>query len=319
MTEELSPRSPFSALLRRYRIDAGLSQEALAERAKVSTRAVSDLERGVRRLPYRATVVQLADALQLGEEARRLLFQAASRTHAADMSEPAATSAVLPDALLHTKLTLPPARPAALRRPRLFERLNQGLRGAVTLLAAPPGNGKRTLLTTWHALRDSEAAPVAFVALDAADNDPQRFWRYVCTALDRASPGAGAASLALLGAPEPVPIDVILTAQLNQLRSTGDVILALDDYHLITAADIHRGMVFLLDHLHPNLHVLLLSRIDPPLPLARLRAGSSPSCAPLISVLPPGRRPCSFATRWASRSPPRMSVCLLAAPRRSSP
>jgi LuxR family maltose regulon positive regulatory protein len=272
MTEENAPRSPFSMLLRRYRIDAGLSQETLAERAKLSTRAVSDLERGVRRLPYRATVAQLADALHLGEDARQLLFQAASRTHTANEPGQATTSDALPDSLLDTKFVLPPARPAALRRLRLLERLNQGLSGAVTLLAAPPGSGKTTLLATWHALSDSPAVPVAWVALDTTDNDLQRFWRYVCTALERASPGAGAAALALLGAPQPVPIEGILTALLNQLRSAGDVILALDDYHLITAPEIHRGMVFLLDHLPPNLHLLLLSRIDPPLPLARLCA-----------------------------------------------
>jgi transcriptional regulator with XRE-family HTH domain len=113
-------------LLRQYRIAAGLSQEALAERAKLSTRAVSDLERGVRRLPYRATVAQLADALQLGEDARRLLFQAASRTHTADESGQATTSDALPDSLLDTKFALPPARPAAVPRLRLLERLDQG-------------------------------------------------------------------------------------------------------------------------------------------------------------------------------------------------
>jgi LuxR family maltose regulon positive regulatory protein len=272
MTEELSARSPFSALLRQHRIDAGLSQEALAERAKLSTRAVSDLERGVRRLPYRATVAQLADALQLGEDARRVLFQAASSTQVTASSAPEATTDALPNSLLHSKLALPSARPAALYRSRLLERLNQALSGAVTLLAAPPGSGKTTLLATWHALRASPAVLVAWVSLDTTDNDPQRFWRYVCTALERASPGAGTAALALLGAPEPVPIEGILTALLNQLRSTGDVILALDDYHLVTAAEIHRGMAFLLDHLPAKLHILLLSRIDPPLPLARLRA-----------------------------------------------
>ncbi len=272
MAEEFSSRSPFSVLLRQYRVESGLSQEMLAERAKLSTRAVSDLERGIRRLPYRTTVAQLADALKLSEDARRLLFQAASRTPVPTESESGTTRDTPPNSLLQTKLALPLARPAAVHRSRLLERLSQGLRGPVTLLAAPPGSGKTTLVAMWHVLRDLEAVPFASVALDAADNEPLRFWRYVCTALECASPGVGTAAVALLSAPQPMPIEVVLTALLNGLNAAGDIILALDDYHVITASEIHRGMTFLLDHLPPGLHLLLLTRIDPPLPLARLRA-----------------------------------------------
>jgi LuxR family maltose regulon positive regulatory protein len=270
MERETGGAAPFGALLRRFRLAAALSQEALAERATISARAVSDLERGVRRLPYRATVEQLADALGLGEADRRALFDAARRTRGGPA--PAATGGPAPEPLLETKLQPPPARPALVDRPRLLDHLARGLAGPLTLVAAPPGSGKSTLLAAWRDSPRGREAALAFVALDAADDDPPRFWTYVCAALARVRPGAADAALALLRAPQPPPMSAVLTALLNGLAGGDDLILALDDYHTITAPAIHEGVAFLLDHLPPHLHLLLLTRLDPPLPLARLRA-----------------------------------------------
>jgi LuxR family maltose regulon positive regulatory protein len=204
-------------------------------------------------------------------------------------------------ALLTTKLTVPPPRPKLVPRPRLLARLQAGLRGPLTLIAAPAGFGKTTLLASWlasverrtesaeqealsraehgdnqsfYALRSNALrSKVAWVTLDAEDNDPQRFWRYVLTALEGAVPGIAATPLALLQSPQPAAIEAILTSLLNALNAAAsDVALVLDDYHLITAAPIHQAVIFLLDHLPVRLHLVIASRIDPPLPLGRLRA-----------------------------------------------
>jgi LuxR family maltose regulon positive regulatory protein len=270
----------FGALLRRYRLDANLSQEALAERARMSARAISDLERGVRRLPYRDTVRQLGAALVLDATALAALQEAARgprapRTPSSDRPEQGTAD----DPLLETKLALAPARPLLVPRPRLFERVQQALQGPLTLIAAPAGSGKTTLLSAWRATPMGNALSMAWVSLDAADNDPARFWRYVLAALERVAPGSGAPAMALLGparsggARESRPIETVLIGLANGLSArAAPLVLALDDYHLIEAPAIHQGIIFLLDHLPPCLHLLLTSRADPPLPLARLRA-----------------------------------------------
>src|SRR5438067_4220920 len=188
---------PFGAVLRAYRAAAGLSQEELAERAHLSQRTISDLERGVTTAPYRDTVAQLADALELAASARGALEDAVrrARSSAAAGQEPGRAPV---DPLLATKLAIPSARPALVPRPRLLERLQAGLRGPLTLLSAPAGSGKTTLLSAWRTSPEGRDLPLAWVSLDEADNDPPRFWRYVLTALDRAAPGVGSAALTLL-------------------------------------------------------------------------------------------------------------------------
>jgi len=115
--------------------------------------------------------------------------------------------------------------------------------------------------------------PFAWVSLDAADSDPLRFWPYVIAALDTLQPDSGASALALLQSPQPPPIEAVLTPLLNALSTLPtDVVLVLDDYHLIDAPAIHSALTFLLDHLPPQLHLVLTTRADPPLPLTRLRA-----------------------------------------------
>lgn len=174
-------------------------------------------------------------------------------------------------ALLATKLFLPPPRPDLVPRPRLYSVLDAGMRRKLTLLAAPAGSGKTTLLGGWRATATGAAMPLAWVALDRADNDPARFWHYLGAALDTLCPGVGRQLAPLLGATPP-PLERVLTGALNALATLPhDVALVLDDYHVIETAAIHSGLVFLLDHLPPPIHLVIASRADPPLPLGRLR------------------------------------------------
>ncbi|HEX6736733.1 MAG TPA: tetratricopeptide repeat protein, partial [Vicinamibacteria bacterium] len=184
----------------------------------------------------------------------------------------AATTPLPAEGLLRTKLYIPPPRPDLVPRPRLLGRLEAGLRGRLTLLAAPAGSGKTTLLSAWRAQPSGSAVPLAWVSLDAGDNDPVRFLGYLAAALDALDPGIAADALALLRSPRRPP-ETILTALLNALAALPrDAVLVLDDYHAIEAPDVHRALAALLEHLPPRLHLVVSSREDPPLPLARLRA-----------------------------------------------
>jgi LuxR family maltose regulon positive regulatory protein len=180
-----------------------------------------------------------------------------------------------PTALLETKFYVPQPRRGQVPRPRLSERLDRGAASKLMLVSAPPGFGKTTLLTEW--LAAGPAAPAgerlaAWLSLDRSDSHPASFWAYVIAAL-RAAAGIGESALALLQAPQPPPIETVLTVLLNDLGAiTADIVLVLDDYHLIDARDVQDGMAFLLDHLPPGLHVVIACRADPVLPLARLRA-----------------------------------------------
>jgi LuxR family maltose regulon positive regulatory protein len=142
----------------------------------------------------------------------------------------------------------------------------------VTLLVAPAGFGKTTLLAEWCASDERGAVPTAWVSLDADDNDPARFWAHLVAAADRLHPGAGELPAALLAAPAPPPIETVLGALVNALADLpDDAVLVLDDYHMIDAQPVHRGITYLLEHLPHRVHLALLTRADPPLPLARLR------------------------------------------------
>jgi LuxR family maltose regulon positive regulatory protein len=174
--------------------------------------------------------------------------------------------------LLPTKLAAPPARPALVPRPRLLARLDDGLRGPLTVVAAPAGFGKTTLLAEWRATAIGASARLAWVSLDAGDNDPVRFWSYVLAGLRAADVEVSQAAQVVQqssGAP-PEAIALAVARDLNGLRA--DLVLVLDDYHLIESEAIHRGLAFLLEHLPPCLHLVVLSRTEPGLPVARLRA-----------------------------------------------
>ena len=183
---------------------------------------------------------------------------------------------LVPALLLETKLYVPRSRRGLVPRPRLSERLDRGTASKLTLVSAPAGFGKTTLLTEW--LAAGPAAPAgerltAWLSLDRADNDPASFWTYMIAALRTVASGVGDRALALLQAPQPPAIETVLTALLNDLGATaGDIVLVLDDYHGIDASDVQDGMAFLVDHLPPWLHVVIASRADPALPLARWRA-----------------------------------------------
>jgi LuxR family maltose regulon positive regulatory protein len=156
-------------------------------------------------------------------------------------------------------------------RAHLTERLQWGVEHALTLVSAPAGFGKTTLLAQWIAQSD---LPIAWLSLEAEDNDPTRFLSYLIAALQTLDAQLGAMALAMLRTPQPPSPEVVLTMLTNDLveRGAGDVVLVLDDYHVLTAESIQRGMTFLLEHLPPQLHLVLVTRADPPLPLARLRA-----------------------------------------------
>ena len=177
------------------------------------------------------------------------------------------------DVLLATKLHVPRPQPGFVPRPRLVEALGEGLARRLILVCAPAGSGKTALLADWA---PSGNGPVAWLSLDAADNDPVRFWRHTVAALDRARPGIGERVGPLLGPPAPAFFEGLVTALINDLATLpgdGEVLLVLDDYHLIEAQPLHASLAFLLEHLPPGLHLVLATRADPPLPLARLRAG----------------------------------------------
>src|SRR5215831_7146676 len=174
------------------------------------------------------------------------------------------------DVLVATKFHVP--RAGFVPRPRLLARLSQGIGSGLTVVGTPAGFGKTTMLGDWA--RRSRR-PAAWLSLDVADNDPARFWRYVAAALERARPGIDAPVVALLRGPQRPPLEAVATAVINELTTVpgkGEVVLVLDDYHLIEAPPVHESVAFLLDRLPPGLRVVLSSRADPPLPLARLRA-----------------------------------------------
>jgi len=173
--------------------------------------------------------------------------------------------------LLDSKTRVPAGRPGAVPRPRLTGALAAAPRSALTVLSASAGFGKTTLLTQWLASLPVRGPDVAWLSLDARDDDPSRFWTYVVAALRTVHPDLGGAAQALLdGAP---PDEAFLTELLNDLSDLPrDLLLVLDDYHLVEARGVHDGMAFLLDHRPPQLHLVLATRTDPPLGLARLRA-----------------------------------------------
>ena len=193
------------------------------------------------------------------------------------MAEPLAASSgpAAPEraALLATKLHKPRPRPGFVPRPRLAERLDDGLAHGLVLVCAPAGYGKTTLLAD---LVQRAEHPVAWLCLDPVDNDPARFWRHVVAALDGVCPGIGERVAPLLGPPAPSSYRGLVTALINELadRPGGDqALLVLDDYHLIDAGPVHESLAFLLEYRPPGLSVVLTSRSDPPLALSRLRAG----------------------------------------------
>ena len=168
-----------------------------------------------------------------------------------------------------TKLRAPGQRADAVARPALVAMLRAGQTGKVTLVAAPPGAGKTTLLAQWQ----TGDARFAWLALDAAENDPVRFWTGVVEAVRTVEPGVGGSALAALRSPGAGLIDVVVPLLINELVELDEpLVLVLDDLHLVEDARVHESLDFLVEHLPETLHVAIATRVDPPLPLGRLRA-----------------------------------------------
>ncbi|HZG69255.1 MAG TPA: AAA family ATPase, partial [Herpetosiphonaceae bacterium] len=172
--------------------------------------------------------------------------------------------------ILATKLYIPPPRPDVVLRPRLTERIHEGLHRRLTLVSAPAGFGKTTLLSAWVAGCER---PAAWLSLDERDSDPTRFLTYLVAALQTIAPALGAGVMGVLQSPQPPPAESILTALVNEITTLPDnFVLVLDDYHLIDAKPVDGALAFLLEHLPPQMHLVIATREDPQLPLARLRA-----------------------------------------------
>ncbi|MCP4543463.1 MAG: AAA family ATPase, partial [Chloroflexi bacterium] len=179
--------------------------------------------------------------------------------------------------LLKTKLFIPHVRPELVSRPRLIKRLDESIRSAkLTLISASAGFGKTTLLSEWVTAGDRS---VAWLSLGKEDDDLVSFLTYLVTALQTIDAGIGDDVLSVLQSPQVPPLKLLLTLLINDLALVsmeGDhkghpYVLVLDDYHVIDAPSVHRSLEFLLDHLPPQLHLVILTREDPPLPLPRLR------------------------------------------------
>jgi len=193
--------------------------------------------------------------------------------------------------LLTTKLHIPPSRPALVSRPRLIERLNAGRHGKLTLVSAPAGFGKTTLVSTWL---QNVSSPVGWLSLDENDNDPVRFVTYLVAALQQIEPTIGrGVEVMLQSSPTSAP-DALIGSLINDLAATSEpFILVLDDYHLVNRPVIHQALAFLLRHQPPQMHLVLISRSDPPLQMARLRARGQ-----LLEISPADLR---FSSQEATR------------------
>ncbi len=178
----------------------------------------------------------------------------------------------MPTTILATKLYIPVPRPKVVLRPRLIERLNEGLPSGrkLMLISAPAGFGKTTLVSEWVA---GCGQPVTWLSLDEGDNDPTHFLTYLVAALQTIAPNIGAGVLGMLQSPQPPPPESILTALLNEINTIpNNFVIVLDDYHLIDSKPIDQALTFLLEHLPPQMHLVITTREDPQLPLTRLRA-----------------------------------------------
>jgi LuxR family transcriptional regulator, maltose regulon positive regulatory protein len=209
---------------------------------------------------------------RLGPEGAKIL-----RPFRLESTYPMASSETEPmsSPLLATKFFFPPPRPEQVSRPRLLARLDECLTRKLALVCAPAGYGKSTLIVEWTSKIPD--ARVGWLSLDAGENDPTRFLSYLITSMQQAMPSTGERALAMLcsprvGSTKVLPSETLLNLLVNDLAMTTDpIVLILEDYHVIQAEAIHQYIAYLLDHLPANVHLVLTSRAEPPLPLARLR------------------------------------------------
>jgi LuxR family maltose regulon positive regulatory protein len=239
----------------------------------------------------------------------------------------------VPVSLLSTKLFIPRLQAGGVSRPRLTEKLLAGVNrpGTFTLLSGPAGFGKTTLLGEFVAQLQK---PVAWVSLDEGDNDPIRFWTYLISACQSVQVGVGESALALFRSPQPLPEEAVPTILINDVAELQhNLVLILDDYHVIQNQSVHTAVAFLLDHLPDKLHIVLSTRLDPPWPLAQMWPPSKPArraglldcswlrsrcrgaatspvlSSPLLAVMPILRNTCWRKSSSASRRKCKLSFC----------
>ncbi|MBC8161304.1 MAG: helix-turn-helix domain-containing protein [Roseiflexaceae bacterium] len=273
VAEELA----FGQWLKRRRQAMDLTQDQLAELVGYASPTLRKIERGERR-PSRAMAERLAVALEIASEDRAAFLRLARAANTP--AEPArARAAPEPDhaaialPLLLTRIQPPPLRASLVLRPRLTARLAPGQAGVVTLLVAPAGWGKTTLVRAWLANLDRVGQErVAWLTLDSDDSDPAAVLRYLIAAIQRVEPACGASALALLESQQPA-LEVVLRLLVNDLATLmRPLTLILDDYHLLRVASTHQVLIVLVEHLPPTVQLIIATREDPPLPLTRLRA-----------------------------------------------
>jgi hypothetical protein len=176
----------------------------------------------------------------------------------------------MPDTLLQTKLGIPPSRPNLVPRPHLLEALDRAREAKLTLISAPAGFGKTTILTAWARQCDS---PIAWLSLSADENDPSRFFLYMVNALKQVFTGIGGASAAMLQSMPPLPVRGALAILINEMSGTEEHgFLLLDDFHLLEDPQISEGLAHLIENMPEWMHIIVSTRSDPPLQLSRLRA-----------------------------------------------
>jgi LuxR family maltose regulon positive regulatory protein len=239
-----------------------------------------------------------------GEMAKELTALARSALDAPQLESAKPETILVSPRILTTKLYIPPPRPEFVPRPRLIEQLNKGLYRKLTLVSAPAGFGKTTLVSSWindlrftnddlrldtpresqivnpkPVLSEVEVSKivnrVAWLSLDEADNDPTRFLSYLIAALQQVDQNIGRAAQGMLQSPQPPPLEILITTLINEFSTSFTntrCVFVLDDYHLIEAQPIHDVLTFLLERLPPQIHLVIATRDDPHLPLARLRA-----------------------------------------------
>lgn len=180
------------------------------------------------------------------------------------------------ETLLKTKFYIPSKRPDLVSRQRLIEKLNEGLHRKLTLISTPAGFGKTTLVTEWLNGRDINQYLTAWVSLDEGDNDPMRFLSYFIAAMIETNGldnDFGKSMLSMLQSTQPPSTDAIISLIINEITTiSGKILIALDDYHLISVQQVHDAITYFLEHLPPQVHLVIISRENPPLQLAHLRA-----------------------------------------------
>lgn len=222
-------------------------------------------------MPVYATLPNIFDQARYLVQQGKVLQQGTSARYLSNVSQQRIGYTMpMHGHLLATKLYVPPPPQRLVARARLLKQLDEGLQGKLVLISTPPGFGKTTLVSNWIATQD---LPAAWLSLDTEDANPRRFLTYLVAALQNALPAVGASVSSALDSAQMPPADSILTALLNEIAATGRAfVLVLDDYHVIDSNEIDRLIAFLVDHMPPVMHLIMTTREDPQLPLARWRA-----------------------------------------------